>query len=114
MADVPDRGDIIHLQFDPASGVEMKGPHLRLVVSSKLFNQQGLAMVCPISQGAAGASCRYAGGKPNGVRIRYPRGIHCHQLKALGWRVRKAKRKEGVSVTLMIEVIARLSAILFD
>ena len=45
MAHVPNRGDIIHLQFDPASGREMKGPHFCLVLSGKLFNQQGLAMV---------------------------------------------------------------------
>jgi len=27
MAYVPNRGDIVHLQFDPASGREMNGPH---------------------------------------------------------------------------------------
>ena len=51
MAYRPDRGDIVHLQFDPASGQEMKGPHFALVVSAKAFNTRGLAMMCPISQG---------------------------------------------------------------
>jgi mRNA-degrading endonuclease toxin of MazEF toxin-antitoxin module len=50
----PDRGDILHLQFDPASGREMKGDHFCLVVSPKAFNQRfKLAMVCPISGGTA-------------------------------------------------------------
>ena len=47
------RGDIVHLNFDPASGKEMTGKHFALVVSARAFNQLGLAMVCPISQGHA-------------------------------------------------------------
>lgn len=34
----PDRGDILHLAFDPARGREMKGNHFCLVVSPKAFN----------------------------------------------------------------------------
>lgn len=42
MAYAPAHGDIIHLQFDPASGREMKGAHYALVVSAKAFNVRGL------------------------------------------------------------------------
>ena len=56
MAYVPNRVDIVHLELDPASGREMKGPHFGLVLSGKVFNQQGLAMICPISQGTAAAA----------------------------------------------------------
>ncbi|WP_422217442.1 type II toxin-antitoxin system PemK/MazF family toxin [Dokdonella sp.] len=59
MAYVPNRGDIVHLELDPASGREMKGPHFGLVLSGKVFNQQGLAMICPISQGTAAAARTY-------------------------------------------------------
>ncbi|WPL18341.1 mRNA interferase ChpB [Thiorhodovibrio winogradskyi] len=41
---LPNRGDIVHLDFDPSSGREMQGPHFGLVVSGKLFNQQGMAI----------------------------------------------------------------------
>lgn len=58
MAYLPNRGDIVHLDFDPSSGREMKGPHFGLVLSGKVFNQ-GLAMICPIAQGAAGAARTY-------------------------------------------------------
>ena len=34
----PERGDILHLAFDPASGREMKGNHFCLVVSPRAFN----------------------------------------------------------------------------
>ena len=47
MAYVPARGDIVRLEFDPASGREMKGPHYALVLSGKLFNDRGLAKAWP-------------------------------------------------------------------
>lgn len=115
MAYTPERGDILHLQFDPSSGLEMKGPHFGLVVSSKAFNSRGLAMICPISQGEAAAARTFgtvvtlmgAGTQTQGA-------IHCHQLKSLDWRMRKAQFKESVPAVIMDEVAARVEAILFE
>lgn len=114
MAYIPDRGDIVHLQFDPASGQEMKGPHFGLVVSAKLFNSRGLAMICPISQGEA-AAARTHGTVVTlmGLGIDTQGAVHCHQLKALDWRVRKAKFKEKVPQEINDDVAARIEAILF-
>ena len=110
---IPDRGDIVHLQFDPASGQEMKGPHFGLIISSKEFNSRGLAMVCPISQGAADSARTYgtvvtlmgSGTDTQGA-------VHCHQLKSLDWRIRKAKRQERAPTVVLDEVMARIEAIL--
>ena len=115
MAYTPDRGDIVHLQFDPASGQEMKGPHFGLVISSKLFNSRGLAMVCPISQGGA-ASARTYGTVVTlmGSGTHTQGAVHCHQLKSLDWRVRKMKFKETVPTAIIDDVAARIEAILFQ
>jgi mRNA interferase ChpB len=115
MAFVPNRGDVVFLDFDPASGREMKGPHFGLVVSGKAFNQQGLAMICPISQGAASAARTYgtvvtlvgAGTDTQGA-------VHCHQLKSLDWRSRRARLKESVPQSILDDILARVEAILFD
>lgn len=112
---VPKRGDIIHLQFDPASGSEMKGNHFALVVSSELFNRQGLAFVCPISQGKA----EYARSFGTVVTLmgsgtHTSGAIHCHQLKSLDWKARRAKRKEHVPDIILQDVLLRLDAILND
>lgn len=115
MAYVPNRGDIVHLEFDPASGREMKGPHFGLVLSGKLFNSYGLAMVCPISQGAAAASRTYGTVVTlMGMGLDTQGAVHCHQLKALDWRERKAKFKEAVPQSLIDEVSARVETILFE
>ncbi len=115
MAYVPNRGDIVHLEFDPSSGNEIKGPHFGLVLSAKVFNQQGLAMICPISQGAAAAARTYgtvvtlmgSGTDTQGA-------VHCHQLKSLDWRARKVRLKETAPQPIVDEVLARVEAILFD
>lgn len=115
MAYVPDRGEIIHLEFDPSTGQEMMGPHFALVVSSEPFNRRGLAMVCPISQGAA-ASARTFGTIVTlmGSGTATQGAVHCHQLKSLDWRVRRAKLKEAVPPQIVDEVLARIQAILFE
>lgn len=115
MAYVPNRGDIVHLAFDPSSGREIKGPHFGLVLSGKLFNQLGLAMICPISQGAADV------GRTHGTVVTLmgsgtdtQGAVHCHQLKSLDWRVRKARLKETVPQYVVAEVLARVEAILTE
>ena len=115
MSYLPNRGDIVHLDFDPASGKEMNGPHFGLVLSGKQFNQHGLAMICPISQGAAAAARTYgtvvtlmgSGTETQGA-------VHCHQLKSLDWRARKVRLKETVPQLVLDEVLARVGAIVFD
>jgi mRNA interferase MazF len=44
------RGDIIMLDFDPASGYEQKGYRPALVISPEIFNQKTpFTIVCPIT-----------------------------------------------------------------
>ena len=46
---IPEKGDMTHLQFDPASGSKMQGDHFALVVSCQEFNiAVKMAFICPI------------------------------------------------------------------
>ena len=52
---VPQRGDIVRLDFDPQAGVEQAGRRPALVLSPREYNaQRGLAIVCPITSQAKG------------------------------------------------------------
>ena len=115
MAYLPKRGDIVHLTFDPATGKEMLGKHYGLVISDKLFNGSGLAMICPISQGAA-ANARSIGTMVTlmGTGTETQGAVHCQQLKSLDWRIRKAEFKEVTPGFIMEEVAGKIEAILFD
>ena len=110
----PQRGDILHLAFDPASGTEMKGDHYCLVVSPKAFNQRfKLAWVCPISGGLA-FRARESGFliSLSGCGTRTDGHIHAHQVKALDWSARKAKRIEAAPDWLVEQVLQCMSTVI--
>ena len=47
---VPDRGDIVWLNFDPQSGHEQKGKRPAIVISPKEYNEKvGLGLFCPMT-----------------------------------------------------------------
>ncbi len=110
----PDRGDILHLAFDPASGRAMKGNHFCLVVSPREFNARfKLAMVCPISVGAADVA-RSAGFLVSlmGQGLRTDGQVHAHQIKSLDWTSRQATFVESVPELVVHEVLDCLQSVL--
>lgn len=112
----PDRGDILHLQFDPASGREMQGPHFCLVVSPKSFNQRfQLAMVCPISGGVAAVARESGFLVPlMGSGLRTDGSVHAHQIKSLDWKARKASIVERATADIVNQVLECLLSVLED
>ena len=113
---IPDRGDILHIQFDPASGRELKGEHYCLVVSAKAFNTRfRLAMACPISSGVA-SNAREAGFlvSMTGTGSRLHGSVHCHQLKTIDWEARKAVFAEKAPDAVLAEVIGCIISVLED
>lgn len=105
---VPDRGDIVWLQFDPQAGHEQAGRRPALVVSPRAYNERvGLALFCPITSKVKGYPFEVvlpAGGKAHGA-------ILADQLKSLDWKVRKAARFDAVPVEVFEEVTARILAL---
>jgi len=113
---IPDRGDILHIQFDPASGKELKGDHYCIVVSAKAFNQRfKLAMVCPLSSGVA-TNARDAGFlvPMMGTGSRLHGSVHCHQVKTIDWEARKAAFFEKAPDVVLKEVIDCIIPVLED
>jgi len=47
---IPERGDIVWLNFNPSSGHEQKGKRPAVVISPKKYNEKiGLGLFCPIT-----------------------------------------------------------------
>lgn len=110
----PERGDILHLAFDPASGREMKGNHFCLVVSPLAFNARlRLAMVCPISGGNA-ENARSAGFLISlmGLGLHTDGQVHAHQIKSLDWTSRQVTLVERAPDALVQEVLDCLQSVL--
>jgi mRNA interferase MazF len=86
---VPERGDLVWLQFDPQAGHEQAGQRPALVVSPKSYNRRvGLAIFCPITSRIKGYPFEVL--LPAGLAIEG--AVLSDQLKSLDWRARRAKR----------------------
>jgi mRNA interferase MazF len=102
---VPERGDIVWLEFDPGSGHEQAGRRPALVVSPRAYNAKvGLALFCPITSRVKGYPFEVSlpeGGRTQGA-------VLSDQVKSLDWRARRAKRIESIPAHLMDAVVARI------
>lgn len=108
-----DAGDIVHLDFTPSAGHEMRGPHDALVISRRAFNQaSGIVWVCPISQGEAAA--QRAGGflvTLMGAGTRTLGCVQVHLLRGVDTRARGAQRVEKVPPHILNEVLEIIATV---
>ena len=105
---VPERGDVVWLEFIPHAGSEQAGRRPALVISPKSYNKKvGLALVCPITSRLKGYPFEVE--LPQGLEAKG--AILCDQLKSLDWRARRATRLGSVPDPVMQEVTARILAL---
>ena len=106
---IPDRGDLIWLNFTPQAGREQAGSRPALVLSPKDYNRKtSLAVLCPITSHVKSYPFEVelpASGPVHGV-------ILSDHLKNLDWRERKATYKGKVPETILKAVINKISALL--
>lgn len=105
---VPDAGDIVWLEFDPQAGHEQAGHRPALVMSPSIYNgKTGLMICCPLSTRIKGYPFEVlteVGGQA-GV-------VLSDQVKSLDWKIRAARKKGTVSESVMMDVRARIKALL--
>ncbi len=101
---VPERNDIVFLDFDPTKGKEIGKYRPALVLSSKEYNRKsGLLICCPISTSIRGAATE--------VRINNldaPSVVASNLINTLDWRARKVKKVAEGEEGIMDEVILRI------
>ena len=106
---VPDRGDIVWLEFNPRAGHEQAGRRPALVLSPKAYNRKvGLALFCPITSHVKGYPFEVVLPKTS----KLSGAILSDQVKSLDWRVRKAERIVRASDDVVDEVLAKILTIL--
>ena len=109
----PEKGDILHLSFDPASGREMKGDHYCLVLTPKAFNERfGLAWTCPITTGPANQARGLTAIPLMETGCKVTGSILCHQIKALDWSARRARKTDRLPSHVLGQVLDICLAIL--
>ena len=101
---VPERTDVIWLDFEPVKGREIGKYRPALVLSSREYNAKtGLLICCPISTSIRGATTEVpiAG-------LEQPSVIVANLVQTLAWKERKAKRINEASMDEFRETLARL------
>ena len=108
---VPERGDVVWLQFDPQAGHEQAGHRPAIVISPKAYNSRiGLALFCPITSRVKGYPFEVL--FPPGFKVEG--AVLADQLKSLDWRVRQAKRFARAPRAVLRETLAKIQALVGD
>ena len=110
---VPDRRDMIWIDFNPQVGSEMKDEHPMLVLSGKAFNERtGIVIGLPMTHAG------YNDSNPFAVKYTGPKGevgyVLTHQPKSFDWRVRGARPHHWKQLSLSVfeEACEGLNAII--
>ena len=106
---VPERGDVVWLQFDPQAGHEQAGKRPALVLSPSAYNGRvGLALLCPITSQRKG----YPFEVPLPADLRVQGVVLADQVKSLDWKARRAELAGALPAATMSEVLAKLGTLL--
>ena len=106
---IPDRGDIVWLEFTPQSGHEQSGNRPALVISPAAYNKKtGLFVVFPVTSQIKGY--------PYEVLIHTPQisgAILADQIKSLDWRVRNVRFICKADSAVFSESVGLFSTLLY-
>jgi len=107
---IPERGDIVWLNFNPQSGHEQKGKRPAVVISPKQYNEKtGLGLFCPITSKVKNYpfEVKIVNKKINGV-------VLSDQVKSLDWETRQIEFIIEADKEKTNEIIDKLGVLLFE
>lgn len=108
---VPDKGDLVYLNFSPQAGSEQAGHRPAIVLSPKLFNSWKFAIVCPITNQVKGYPFEVP--IPEGLAIGGV--ILADQVRSIDWRARGLVIRDHVPDTTTTRCLQLINTFLnFD
>ncbi|HHU86815.1 MAG: endoribonuclease MazF [Pelotomaculaceae bacterium] len=106
---IPERGDLVWLQFNPQAGHEQAGRRPALVISPRAYNEKvGLALMCPVSSKIKGYPFEVS--LPEGLMV--SGAVLADQIKCLDWQARRAEFACKAPAEVITEAIAKVRALL--
>lgn len=105
---IPDRGDIVWVNFNPSKGSEQKGFRPALILTPKSYNTFGLCYTLPITSAVKGYKIEVpleSEQKTQGV-------ILTNQMLAIDWSSRNVQFIEFLNNNTLMTVDSRLRTIL--
>lgn len=106
---IPNRGDIVWLDFNPQLGHEQRGRRPAIVLSHKKYNEKiGLGIFCPITSKQKGYPFEVV---IKGLKI--DGSILSDQVKSLDWKIRNIEYIERVNDNILEEVFDKIKVIIW-
>lgn len=106
---IPERGDIIWLQFDSQAGHEQAGRRPALVVSPRAYNEKvGLALMCPVTYKIKGYPFEII--LPRELKV--TGAVLADQIKSLDWRARWAEFACKAPAEIVAETLAKICTLI--
>jgi mRNA interferase MazF len=106
---VPDRGDVVWLEFDPQAGHEQAGHRPAVVLSPRAYNlKSGLALFCPITSRVKGYPFEVT--VPEDFQVQG--AVLCDQLKSLDWKARRSRLVAKLPNPIIDDVLAKSRVLL--
>src|SRR3989344_5998565 len=104
---IPDRGDVLWINFDPTRGHEQSGRRPAVVLSSKIYNAPArLLLACPVSSRVKGYPYEVIlTGTIDGVAL-------VDHVRSLDWSIRPIKKVGAVSEAALLEIQTKLKLLL--
>ena len=107
---IPERGDVVWLNFDPQSGHEQKGKRPAIVISPKEYNEKvGLGLFCPITSKIKNYpfEVNIETKKINGV-------VLSDQIKSFDWKTRKIEFIGKATSEKIEEIVSKIGVLIFE
>lgn len=106
---IPDRGDIVVVQFNPQAGREQAGERPALILSPALFTERsGIALACPITSKQKGYPFEVS--LPDNISTQGV--VLADHLKSIDWEVRGRRFIEKAPPETVNEAVSKIESIL--
>jgi mRNA interferase MazF len=106
---VPQRGDLVWIDFDPQAGHEQSGRRPALVLSPASYNRRvELGIFCPVTSQAKG----YAWEVPIPAGLGITGVILADQIKSLDWKSRRTLFADKLPRDTLDEVLDKILAVI--
>jgi mRNA interferase MazF len=106
---IPDRGDLVWIDFSPQAGHEQANRRPALCLSPKSYNGRvGLGLFCPVTNRVKGYPFEVL--LPPGLAVSGV--VLADHVKSLDWQARRADFADTTPSTVVAEVIQKLETLL--
>ena len=106
---IPERGDLVWLNFNPISGHEQAGKRPALVLSPLKYNERvGLALCCPITSRVKGYPFEVSLDQTKSIKG----VVLSDQIKSLDWRARNAQFIERATSQVVTQTLSKIRLLL--